>query len=613
MIAAGVGSREDLAARLCRALLDRRVPAGHWEGHLSSSALATATAVVALDAARRDREARDAPDRALAGRGVAWLLAHQNADGGWGDTPDSCSNISTTALAWAALACGSADAVESASARAVRWLTHAAGGSDPRSLAAALSDRYGEDRTFSVPILTMCAIAGRLGPCADAWRLIPQLPFELAVFPRRLFGALRLPVVSYALPALISMGLARHARGPRSTLLSPMRDRARRRVLDVLCGLQPRGGGFLEAIPLTSFVAMSLVAAGERAHPVVDRALDFLRRAVRADGSWAIDSNLATWVTTLSVNGLGAAGALGAMSETERVRVRDWLLAQQWRVEHPYTGAAPGGWAWTDLPGGVPDADDTAGALVALMHLDPDDEGVRRSAALGVRWLLDLQNRDGGIPTFCRGWGRLPFDRSASDLTSHAIRAWTAWRGTLELSLRARVDRATGRALSFLARHQRVDGAFIPLWFGNQRAAGEENPVLGTARVLRGLEAPGLRPDARVSAIAARAARWLVNAQNTDGGWGGGPDVPSSVEETAVALSGLVAGGIAVTDVQTRAAVERAAAWLGHALHAAPPAAAPIGLYFARLWYAEALYPLIFAVEAMSVVDGSRSPADRES
>jgi hypothetical protein len=40
-----------------------------------------------------------------------------------------------------------------------------------------------------------------------------------------------------------------------------------------------------------------------------------------------------------------------------------------------------------------------------------------------VRWLLDLQNGDGGIPTFCRGWGALPFDRSAPDLTAHALRA----------------------------------------------------------------------------------------------------------------------------------------------------------------------------------------------
>ena len=33
---------------------------------------------------------------------------------------------------------------------------------------------------------------------------------------------------------------------------------------------------------------------------------------------------------------------------------------------HPLTGAEPGGWGWTDLSGAVPDADDTAAALLAL-------------------------------------------------------------------------------------------------------------------------------------------------------------------------------------------------------------------------------------------------------
>ena len=77
------------------------------------------------------------------------------------------------------------------------------------------------------------------------------------------------------------------------------------------------------------------------------------------------------------------------------------VLAQQFRSPHPYTNAAPGGWAWTDLPGGVPDADDT-GALLALHNLGDIDATVRSAASAGIRWLLDLQNHDGGIPTFCR-------------------------------------------------------------------------------------------------------------------------------------------------------------------------------------------------------------------
>lgn len=76
--------------------------------------------------------------------------------------------------------------------------------------------------------------------------------------------------------------------------------------------------------------------------------------------------------------------------------------------EHPFTHAAPGAWAWTPMSGGVPDADDTSGALLALRRLgDPDPETIA-AASQGVRWLLGVQNRDGGIPTFCRGLAPFP-------------------------------------------------------------------------------------------------------------------------------------------------------------------------------------------------------------
>ena len=79
------------------ALLGARTPDGRWEGRLSTSALSTATAVIALAVAKGDT-------RSLVERGAAWLAAHANADGGWGDTPESRSNISTTALGWGAIA-----------------------------------------------------------------------------------------------------------------------------------------------------------------------------------------------------------------------------------------------------------------------------------------------------------------------------------------------------------------------------------------------------------------------------------------------------------------------------------------------------------------------------
>ena len=60
-------------------------------------------------------------------------------------------------------------------------------------------------------------------------------------------------------------------------------------------------------------------------------------------------------------------------------------------MRHPYTGAAPGGWAWTDLPGGVPDADDTPGALLALVALEP---GIRSRAFVFNTLLADKATDD---------------------------------------------------------------------------------------------------------------------------------------------------------------------------------------------------------------------------
>src|SRR5215212_757160 len=108
------------------ALLSELGPEGFWTGYLSSSALSTATAVAALSAVDRANHVDE--NDALREGGLRWLAANQNADGGWGDTTRSKSNISTTALCWAAMGVGAhQDRYAAVAERAVGWLSKASG------------------------------------------------------------------------------------------------------------------------------------------------------------------------------------------------------------------------------------------------------------------------------------------------------------------------------------------------------------------------------------------------------------------------------------------------------------------------------------------------------
>ena len=613
-------------------LLRERGPRGHWVGELATSALSTATAVSALSlverqdltvqsqgrfgpqsdrlspiqsavcdiptAARVDREGADAGGGGrrrsdLSGvilRGIHWLAGHQNQDGGWGDTDQSYSNIATTMLAVAAfrltgVPADHADLLE----RAERYI-------DSQGGVCGLRKRYGKDKTFAVPILTNCALAGIV-----PWSDVSALPFELACVPQKFYRFLQLPVVSYAIPALVAIGQAKYFhRPPLNPLMRLVRSLAVPGSLDVLRRMQPASGGYLEAVPLTSFVVMSLASTGRASHPVVRQGVDFLMSSVRPDGSWPIDTNLATWNTTLALNALSAGG-----EQIEELVPLDWLLGCQYRDVHPFTGAAPGGWGWSDLSGAVPDADDTPGALLTLASvfsqesLEPERRTeISQAARAGCGWLLDLQNSNGGWPTFCRGWGKLPFDRSGADLTAHALRALHEWRHLLDDT---QLAAAVRRGFDYLANQQAADGSWAPLWFGNQDAPREENPVYGTAKVLLAYR----DLNRRETLESRRGLMWLANHQNEDGGWGGGPAVTarlgpgqsSGVEESALAIEALLS---MLGEPEFDPAISRGVRWLVESVESGRYLeCSPIGFYFAKLWYYERLYPLIFTVSAL--------------
>lgn len=558
---------DEMITALTRELKSKRMPDGIWRGKLSSSAISTSVAIFALHLIDKD-----AHQHHIDG-GTAWL--HQNIleDGSWGDSAESRPNMTATLLAYAALS-----AVDRAPVQTEQYLTQAFGGISDQQIISGVLAYYGKDLTFSAPILVMCALAGII----HDWHKIPRLPFELSVIPQRFFRFLRLPVVSYAIPALIAVGVLRHKQD-RKTIVYRLREKFIAPSLRVLQKLQPPHGGFLEAAPLTAFVGMCMSGAGYRHHQVTAKAAQFLTATVRTDGSWPIDTDLATWATHLSIKAL--------CNDTDDKSLLDLFIRQQaFNYIHPFTGAHEGGWGWSDLPGAVPDADDTSGSLVAL-HLLRDGTYCPEIEN-GINWLLKLQNSDGGIPTFCKGWGKLPFDRSSPDISAHALMAFELWKPALPTPLLSKCEKSIERMLKWMEKTRQKNGSWIPLWFGDQDANDELSPVYGTAVVVENLSASS-HPLAMQHCN--DGALFLINSQNKDGGWGGAKGVTSKVTLTAKALSALS------TSSQTPPKViENGFNYLYLRFKQGNlNTPEPIGLYFARLWYSEEIYSLAFTLQAL--------------
>ncbi len=586
---------ETIFKELVTQLKSQQNEEGFWSGQLASSALATAVAIVAI------KISTEKPDNVIIINGLDWLVNHQNNDGGFGDTPESMSNVSTTLLSYAAIRfCGESDTHTSTTLNKInKYLTANNIDLSKGDLTAKVLAFYGNDFTFSVPILSMLVICGVLDKIAC--RKIPQLPFEFTLLPARWYSFFNLRVVSYAIPALIAVGIfVFKKRKHFNPLTRWIRNKSIQPALRKLEKIVPESGGFLEAIPLTAFVAMCLIASGVGNNDVTRRGLSFLRRQQRADGSWPIDTDLSTWVTTSGIKALGNQMPI-FFPEIETVRLKKHLLSIQYKEVHAFNLAQPGGWGWTNFSGSVPDVDDTSGAILALLDLFKANTGETDAIINGCRWLTSLQNKDGGFPTFCRGWSKLPFDSSCADLTGHALlalsRSLDIVGNVMTKELQISVKESILKAFDFLRKAQRQNGCWHPLWFGNQSATDHKNPVYGTAKVaiylqdsmLCGSIDISLKKD--IELLLSNAWHYLLKQQNEDGSWGGESGIQGTMEESALAISAL--------SEKDRDACRRGFEWLENEYSVHGLRSAPIGLYFAMLWYDEKLYPLIYYIEAI--------------
>ncbi|MDP3434944.1 MAG: squalene--hopene cyclase, partial [Bacteroidota bacterium] len=445
-----------------------------------------------------------------------------------------------------------------------------------------------------------CALCGV--PGKEAFDSIPQLPFELSLLPRSFYSMLNLSVVSYAIPALVAVGIAIFRfRKKKNPLIRWIREASVNKSLVLLLKIQPESGGYLEAIPLTAFVCLCLVASGYRDLEVVRDGISFLKRTQRDDGSWPIDIDLSTWVTTLAVKSIK--NHPDALNSDEKRKLTKHLLAIQNKEIHPFNGTQPGGWGWTSHSGSVPDGDDTPGTILALLALNQENpEFIQKPVLAGLKWLSQLQNNNGGFPTFSRGWGKLPFDQSCADLTGHAILAMAKTVHVFVDSLSKKqisgIKKSFIKALIYLEKHQKPTGYWLPLWFGNQHTPDHVNPVYGTARVTAYLNETlntqfGKEYEVILKLMIERGCLYLAAVQNKDGSWGGAKNIPGSIEETSLAVNALVRNGF-------QEECTSGMNWLTEKTKSDGLVAAPIGLYFASLWYDEEMYPITAYLECLS-------------
>jgi squalene-hopene/tetraprenyl-beta-curcumene cyclase len=313
--------------------------------------------------------------------------------------------------------------------------------------------------------------------------------------------------------------------------------------------------------PPMAYQCLALHALGHRrGSPALERAWNAFEGYVIEDGERCeVQACLSpVWDTGLAMLAIADLGV--PPDDPALRRAARWLLDEEVRVRGDWARMRPrlpaGGWAFEYHNDLYPDVDDTAIVLCALgaARLEGRDDAVLR----GLRWMLGMRCRDGGVAAFdaenrSRLVERIPFcdfgavtDPPSADVTGHVLEACGRWG----LSDTHR-DVAAMRA--WLLRHQEADGS----WFGRWGV----NHVYGTAAVLPGLVAAGLH---RLHPAVQRGVGWLLAAQREDGAFGedcGSYRDPAlrgrgeaTASQTAWGLQGLCAGGEAGSGAAARAA-----------------------------------------------------------
>ncbi len=543
-----------------QALLEQRTQQGYWFSGVETNTMYTSLQILLYFYLNRQDEAKEN----IAGL-CRYLMNTQAQDGSWPFFDGGYPHLGLTVLNYFALKLSGYGLEEPALQRSYQYIRNHGGAEATNriyKILLALFDQFSFPEIPSFPAQSLIYIAPQL-----SWLRMIAIPLMVVVQEKAFYHP---PAQAYISELFINktdgmlispdadiISLLQSSAAEIETIAQADNNTAifrpgyRRYAHWLLERQNATDGLFYDYMPSTFFALLSLKTIDDKikTSPAIDKALQGLR-AMQVNLPAGIyqppadDAMPSTYSVVLALLHSGQSLEDEAVKKgvdflwsRQQTKYGDWVYQTSFPV-------VPGGWGFTLNSESFADTDDTATALLTLRTAYADSWKSRRSDfRRGLQWLFAMQNRDGGWGT----WDRsslltktmkaaappIVFNESVVDHTTRVLNALSQFEYTEANSLRV------ARAVKWLESMQLEDGSWEGTWFVDY--------VYQTANVLGALAlVKAEQNDLSVD----KSLDYILEKQNSDGGWGESPYSfsykqyivlgHSSPAQTALVLFGLL-------------------------------------------------------------------------